>query len=306
MSEDSTALAGVEAVSDPEETEEATNEVETEGQSETETENQDDSGEGEGEQEEAEEIEFDFGGNKLKVPKDSIPPEVAEQLDKFTKGTWSDYTRKSQEAAERSKSLEAKEQAVERLFNMNGEVLQTFSRGLAVQNELQQLRNIDLNALWQSDRDQARRVSDLISQKQAELQSIANTVGQKEQELTRAQQAELARRMDEGKQATERMQKGFSQKAPEVVDYVVKSYGMSKEEAETWPLNPRMAVMAYKAMLFDRMQTNVKPKPAPKVAQADPVRPMKAKGSATASKDPDKMSVDEWMKWRNSQLRKRG
>lgn len=309
MSDDSTAREGVEAAEDSEETQAAEVAEDQEAEAQTDDETDENDGDEDGEQEEEkEEIEFDFGGNKLRVAKDSIPPEVAEQLDKFTKGTWSDYTRKSQDIAERSKALEARESAVEKLATLNGETLQTYSKGLQLKAELEQLSQIDLNALWQSDPDQARRVSDAISRKQAEFQSTVNQVAQKEAELTQAQQAELARRMDEGKQLMERRVKGWSEKVPEVLDYVVKAYGMSKEEAETWPLNPKTAEMAYKAMMFDRMQATAK-KPAPKQAKAEPVKPMKAKGAATKGnldlvKDADKMSADEWMRRRNAQLAK--
>lgn len=311
MTVESTAREGVEAADDIETLAEIEavegEETEVEEGAETEAEGQDGEGDEDGEQQEtAEEIEFDFGGNKLKVPKGSIPEEVAEQLDKFTKGTWSDYTRKSQEIAETKKSLEARAGAVEKLVNLNGEALQTYSRGLQLRGELEQLQSIDLNALWQSDPDRARRVSDTLAQKQAEFQSIVSKVAQTEQQLTQTQQAEMARLADEGKQYMERRIKGWSEKVPDVIDYVVKNYGMTKEEAETWPLNPKTAEMAWKAMQFDRMQAQAKPKPAPKAAPAAPVKPMKAKGAATAQKDPDKMSVEEWVKWRESQVRKRG
>lgn len=303
MDTDSTAPTGVEADTDADETAAAvaaTEESQTdENQTDDEAEGQDDGGE------EAEEIEFDFGGNKLKVPKGAIPEEIASQLDKFTKGTWSDYTRKSQEVAERTKSIEAREGVVEKLSTMSGELLQTFSRGLALKDELSQLQNIDLSRLWQSEPDQARRVSDAISQKQAELSRIANTVSSKEQELNKAQQSEVARRMDEGKQVLERKIKGFSEKAKDVVAYAVKC-GIPETEAHTWPLNPIVTEAFHKAMLYDRMQAAAKPKPAPTQAPSEPVKPLKARGAASASKDPDKMSPDEWLVWRNNQLRKQG
>jgi mRNA degradation ribonuclease J1/J2 len=303
MSEDSTALAGVEAVADSEETEQATNETETEGLADTEAENQEDSGEdGENQEEQPEEIEFDFGGNKLKVPKGAIPEEVAAQLDKFTKGTWSDYTRKSQEIAESRKALEAQKGAVERLQTLNGEALETFAQGLAVQKELAQLSQIDLTSMWQSQdpavRDRARMISDAIAQKQAQLQSIARTVSQTEQELSKQQAAEMARLEEEGKQVLERRVKGFSQKAPEVVAYAIKS-GIPEADAQKWAQNPTVTEFAYKAMLYDRMQANVKPKPAPnKAASAEPivpVKPMKGSGGPV-QKNPKDMSVAEMRK----------
>lgn len=301
--EDSTVPAGeVEAVQDADETKAAAPETEAQD-----TDADPEEGEGDGEEKEgvAEEVEFDFGGNKFKVAKGSIPDDLAAELDKFTKGTWSDYTRKSQEVAETRKSLEARERAVEKLATVNGEVLNIYSRGQGVKAELEQLQQVDLNRLWQSDPDQARQVSDRLAAKQAEFQNIVSALNAKEAEASQATQAEMARRADEGKQLIERRVKGFTEKVPEVIDYVVKTYGIPKEAAERdWPLNPATAEMAYKAMMFDRMQAANK-KPSPKAAPAAPVTPMKAKGNANATKDPDKMSPEEWVRWRESQLRKK-
>lgn len=252
-------------------------------------EGQSEGGEPEGESEEIEEIELNFGGDKLRVPKSAIPQEVAEKISEFSKNLEAGVTKKFQEVAETRKSLEAREKAVEKLFSLNGEALQSYSKGLAIRSELEQLSQVDLNAMWQSDPDQARRISDTISRKQAEFQSVVAQVAQKETELTQAQQAELARRADEGRQLIEKRVKGF--KESEVVDYVVKTYGMTREQAETWPLNPMTAEMAHKAMLYDRMQTA---KPAPK--QAAPVVPMKAKGNSTVV-DVSKLSGADMAKY---------
>lgn len=254
------------------------------------------------EPEEVEEIEFDFGGQKLRVPKDSVPEEIAERLDQFTKGTWAEYTKKSQAIAEKSKSLEQQAAAIEQMTSLHDETLQAYSKGLAIKQELEQLNAIDVNELWQSDPDQARRVSDAIAQKQAAFNNAYQEVNQKELALNETKQAELARRFTEGKQLVEKRLKGFEKKAPEVVDYVVKNYGYTKEQAETWPLNPAGAEMAYKAMLFDRLQSKAKKQVKPKPATAKPVKAIRGKGGV-ASKDPAKMSPEEYRKWRLNDLK---
>lgn len=264
----------------------------------------------EGDEEEVEEVEFDFGGEKLRLPKGSIPDELVERVSSFTKGTWADYTKRSQELAERHKSVEAQESAIGKLAGLQGETLQLYSQGLALRSEIEQLQAQDLNALWQSNPDQARRVSDRLSQKSAHFSSIVQQVAQREADLSNAQAQERQRRVDEGKAQMERRIKGFSQKADEVVEYVTKTYGFTPEEAQTWPLNPRTAEMAYKAMLWDRAQAQARSKSrAVEPAPSAPVRPIKGKGGQTARldlvADADKMSADDWMKRRNAQLAKR-
>lgn len=245
----------------------------------------------EGEQEEAEEeIELNFGGDKLRVPKSAIPDEVAQKVSEFSKNLEAGYTKKFQAIAERDKSLEAREKAVEKLTNLNGETLQIYSRGLQLKTELEQLSQVDLNALWLSDPDQARRVSDAISQKRAEFSNVVTAVNQKETELTQAQQAELVRRKDEGRQAVEKRIQNFSEK--DLVEYAVQK-GIPEKDVGDWALNPVIAEMAWNSMMFERMQAKAKAKPKPAAQPTAPVKPMRTKGAATAAKDISKMSAAE-------------
>ena len=246
---------------------------------------------GEGDQE-PELREFDFGGNKFTVPKDAIPDELAAEIEKFTKGTWSDYTRKSQDVAEQKRALEAEKIAVEKLAKLNGDALYSFSKGLQLKNEIEQLQRVNLDQLWQSDPDRARRVSDQLALKQAEFQRTVQDVQAKEAELTTAQMQEMQRQMEEGRKHVERYVKGFEQKVPEVVEYVTKTYGMTKEQAESWPLNPATAAMAYKAMMYDRMQASASTKKPAGKAEVKPVVPQKGKGGV-AVKDAARGSVED-------------
>lgn len=292
MTDESTAREGVEQEARVPTTEQPDHETPAEAQAEPEG-NAVEGLEAEGAEEAVEDVEFDFGGNKFKVKKGAIPDDIAAELDKFTKGTWSDYTKKSQANAEAAKSLQAREQAVEKMASLNGEMLATYSKGLQVKAEIEQLSQVDLSALWQSNPDQARRVSDRLSQQQAELQRIASDVSQKETAFTQAQQAEQARRAAENEALLERRIKGFAQKVPEIVDYVHSQYGIPKEHAASvWKLDPVTAELAHKAMLYDRMQAKAQ-KPATPAA-ATPVKPLPGgKGGRNPTNDLAKMSPRE-------------
>ena len=98
----------------------------------------------------------------------------------------------------------------------------------------------------------------------------------------------------------ERRVKGFSEKAKDVVAYAIKS-GIEEREAGRWSLNPIVTEMAYKAMMYDRAQASAK-KPKTVTASAVPISPLKTKGKTTATTDPEKMSTEQWVKWRNRQI----
>lgn len=303
MTDESTAPEGVETDEHAQAPAEVPEVDET--AAETDIDQDDDAPESEGEgDEQPEEIEFDFGGNKLRVPKGSVPEELAAKIDDFVKGTWSSATKRSQEVAERAKALEARERAVETLSTMSDDVLDTFTQAKQVKRELDQLEKVDINALWQSDPDRARRVSDAISQKRAEFEGLVKQVGQKEAALTEAQSKERARQVEFGRAEAEKIVKGFAEKVPAVVDYVSNRFGLPKDALERdWPLNHATAVMAYESMLYRQMQAQAK-KPASKPAAAAPVKPVAAGRSGREVKDIAKMSMTEYAEYMNRQERK--
>lgn len=247
--------------------------------------------------EEPEEYELEYGGNKFRVPKAGLTEDVHAKLDQFLKGSQADYTRKTQEVAEQRKAVEARASAVDQLSGMSDELLVEFSKGRHLRDEIEQLQGVDLNELWQSNPDQARRVSDALSAKQAEFQKTIAKINETEGSVKQAQAAETARIAERGKVEVEKYVKGFNERVPDVVAYVADNYGIPKEVAERdWPLNPATAAMAYKAMMYDRMQAKAARKPT--AAKAAPLKPIKGKGSG-AKPDPDKQSIDDWMRERN-------
>ena len=66
---------------------------------------------------------------------------------------------------------------------------------------------------------------------------------------------------------------------------------------------PMFGKVLHKAELYDQLvaKTQGKPKPAPQEAPVTRITATKA----TANKDPDKMSVDEWKRWREAQVKRR-
>jgi len=259
--------------------------------------------------EEPEEIELDYGGNKFRVAKDALPEEVATKLDEFLKGSWRSHTEKSMEVAEQRKALEAQERAVQNLGSLQGEMLEKFSHGQSVKKELQELKQIDLPALWTSNPDEARQVSDYISAKEAELNAVAGEVSQHEQQLRQAQAEEFARRSEEGKKLVLSRIPDFPAREAEVIDYAIQSYGVSEADAKNWGANPVATEAMYKAMMYDRSQEAAKKAAKPKPADAKPVKPVKGKTPGRPKldlvKDADKMSADEWLAKRNQQLKQR-
>ena len=252
--------------------------------------------------------EYDFGGKKFKVNRDALSDEDSEQFEAYGKGLQSDYTKKTQDLSEARKHIEAREASAEKLLSLQGDTLDIYSKGLAIRQELAQLNNIDLNQLWQSNPDQARQVSDAISQKKAEFNATVQQVSAREGQMDQARQADQYARAEQGEKAVNARIPGFTAKVGEVIDYYCKEYGVDKKAAEqAWRSDPVTSELAYKAMMFDKMKANVKKGSKVQPTPATESKPVHGKGGRHKSAIPsDKDSTDVWLKKRNAQLRKQG
>ena len=308
---DSTSTVGIEAETEVNAEESHTETIETDV--EDSEENLDESGEGytdddeDADEDVPEYREYYFGGKKFKVNKDALSDEQAEQFESYGKGLQSDYTKKTQELAEQRKHIEAREQSAEKLLSLQGDTLDIYSQGLAIRQELAQLNEIDLNQLWQSNPDQARQVSDAISQKTKEFNATVQQVSAKEGEMAHTQQADRQAREIEGEKTLNARIPQFTEKVGEVIDYFCKTYGADKKATEAgWRSDPVVTELAYKAMMFDKMKAKVKKGSKVSPATATESKPVKGKGGRHKSNTPtDKDSAKDWLAKRNAQIRKR-
>lgn len=264
---------------------EAANPVENEQEFEAEN----DGGDGE----QPEEVEIDFAGRKERFRLDGQVKDVAEKVQNFVKSVQGDYTRKTQEIAETAKSLKTREENVQRLASLNGEALAEYSKGVSIRAELAELEKIDLSALWQSDPDQARRVSDAVSQRRAAFQQTVSRLNAVETQARQAEEAEMGRKRAEARAEIEKVAPGFEREVPEIAEYVERAYGIPKDHAlKVWDLDPATALMARKAMLYDRMQkASSKATQAAPAKEAKPVPATAAKGGAQGPSNPQNMTT---------------
>lgn len=237
---------------------------------------------GEGDGDEVEEIELNFGGEKFSVPKGASVEEVAPRLSEFAKNLEAGYTKKFQEVSDIRKETEAAQASVKRMQELSGEALSRFADGLSLQREIGELEQINMDQLWQSNPDQARRVTDEIARKRAALQKTVAEVSKAEAEAAETQKADIARRVQEGKAKIERMSPGFEKDLPDVIAYAAENLGVDKAAAEAeYALNPAMAIAVRESMLYRRMKAAQQTQGAGKqkpVKAPVPSKPLKGKG----------------------------
>jgi hypothetical protein len=268
---------------------------------------QDDGAEGADEQDEAkpeeiEEIELSFGAKTLKVAKSAIPDDVRAELEDFTRNIQGDYTRKTQEVAEQRKEVELQRELYGKLQTLGGEARTAFYAGEALLKELQQLEQIDLRQLRQSNPDQARWISDEIAIKRGEFNRQVNAVSHYEQAMTAEEQRAVATLAEAGRARIAKTVRGFDQAAErQMIEYAVKA-GISEQDAQKWPLNPITAEFAWKAMQYDKLHASTKAATAAKhnAAPSAPVRAVSGKSTGASVKSPEQMSDDEYYRWEMS------
>ena len=304
---DSIAEQGVEEtdVAYQEETVEEPESIPEPGTEEAEAEDQDpEKGEEEEDSEEEpeaefEEIEFDFGGKKLAVSKGENVEAVAGELQEYAKSLEAGFTQKTQAIAEQRKSLEAQTEAIQTLSNLNGEAFDLYTKANAARQELAQYDQVNWQELWDTEPDRARQLSDKQQWLHSEVGNLERQFQQKNEAMSHEQAKQKDRFMEEGRKMLNSKIPGFESKAAELVNYVVETYGVPRERAEEYALNPQGTEMAYKAMMFDKMNTKVKTAQKPKVKPAVAVPASKTR-TKNSRKPLHEMSMAEYVKARES------
>lgn len=249
-------------------------------------------------EDETEEVER--GGVKYRIPK-ALKDDLLRQ---------DDYTRKTQALAEERRAWESERaKAVE-----NNEAIEAAKFDLrAVQSRIN-----DLSALSESDwmqiramdqRDGTNRYDQLqremlsLPRKESELKT---TLDAKVKEVAQSQQEILAKRASEGHAILQRDIPGWGPElGAKLVDFVKSEYGITEEKHGDAFMDPAIIKLAHAA--FKAKETERKAKVQGKAAAVAAVRPApQVRSSATPRSGPsERMSTEEWVRQRESQLAKK-
>lgn len=234
--------------------------------------------------------EVDYEGEKFKVPaklKDALLRQA-------------DYTRKTQEVAEVRRQAEAERQLFEQQKQFHFANMQEVARVIAIDQQLQQYAAINWDQLENSDPVQAMKLQRQFRELQAQKAQAETTVAQRHSAMQQAQQQEAAMRLNEGQRVLKRE---IPEWGPELA-LKLKEFGL-KEGLSAKKINsmddPSDVLSLYARFQLSEMKAKATKKP--QQVQTKPVTKIQAV-KATANRDPDKMGADEWLKWRNSQLKK--
>lgn len=239
---------------------------------------------------EPEDEEIEYEGEKFKVP--------AKLKDAFLRQA--DYTRKTQEAAEIKRQAETQVEAVKQREAFIQQNVAEVARIHAIDAELMQFQNVNWDQLWDSDPVQAGKLNQRAQMLQAQRAQTEQVLTQRQAQFQQWQQQQAAMRMQEGQRVLQREIPNWGTEVQsQLLDYAQKT-GWSASEIQN--ITPRQVVALYRDLQFTKIREKATQKP--KVVQEKPVTRIAAT-KAAATKDPDKMSTEEWAKWRQAQLKKR-
>ena len=248
------------------------------------------------EPDEDEELELD-DDLKLKVPK-SQAQKVREALLRQA-----DYTKKTQELADRRKAFEAEQN---QLASATQAELNTYAVAQSVAAQLQQYQNVDWKAWSESDPFEAQTAFMQFQQlKDAHAQAMGQLQQLRGQRLSHAQQ-ETAKRIEQGRQELAKHIPGWNDDLrAKLIGYAAEQ-GFSQDELSDLEADPRVARVLHAA--FEGSQAKRKATAANKHLQAQQVQPAASVGAKAIPPRglSDKLPTDEWIRRRNEQLRKRG
>jgi len=172
----------------------------------------------------------------------------------------------------------------------------------AIDQQIEQYNALNWDELYQQDVGQASALDRQKRELESQRQNTINRLNENQAKTLANQRAEHARIVEEGQKV---LKKEIDNWTPELAQTIA-AYGISQglnEQAVASITDPVHVKLIDKARRYDELVAKQKaamPKAEP------PKSAVKVKGKrASATKDPDKMSVEEWTKMRNKQVEKR-
>jgi len=236
----------------------------------------------------SEEIEYE--GEKYKVPKNLKEAFLRHQ----------DYTRKTQEVAEQRRAFEQQQAQEKEHIQRQRQHIQDYAQIHALDMQIKQFEGVDWQKIIEADPVEAMKLDRQYRTLAEMRQGIATRIQQVEAQEAFSQQQHVAKLIEEGREVLKREIPNWSEQTQKSVSEYAISFGFKPEEVAQ-VIDPRHVKVLHKAGRL--AATVVRPQPRKASSAPPPIQPVGAR--ATPVTDPDKMSADEWLKWRNSQLKKR-
>lgn len=239
---------------------------------------------------EFEEVEYE--GKRYALPKE-LKDAILRQ---------SDYTRKTQELAQQREQSAAEIATEKARIEADRANFQAAARLVALDDRLQQFANVDWQALSQSDPVAAQQQFFQYQQLKDARGGLVAQIQQHESQRALQEREAIARAMQQANEVLGREIKGWSPEVAKELRAVAKSLGADDKSVDSIR-EPWVVRALYAQKVLSEMTAKAQAKPPPPPATV--VKTVTG-GAQRAAVDPDKMTPEQFAKWRNADLRKRG
>lgn len=247
----------------------------------------------------AEDEEIELDDLKLKVPKDQAQ-KVREALLRQA-----DYTRKTQELAEARKAVQAERETVQQASQAE---VAAHAQVVAIDQQLAAFQNVDWDAWEEQDPFAAQKGLRQLHQLEAARNHAAQQFVELRQQRTDQMQQISAKRLQESAAALADPKTGIKGWSPDyaakLLDAGVREYGFERSEIEAFE-DHRMVRVLDDAAKWRAHEKSQKKAQGHIAAQAVKPAAKVGGGSSPPAGLDDRLSIDEWQKRRNEQVRKR-
>ena len=238
--------------------------------------------------------DVDFEGQKYRVPK-VLKDALLRQAD---------YTRKTQEVAEHRKAIEADRQRLHNDGRQLQENLVAVGELGALNRTVQDFETYDWQAYTQQDPVRAQQDWIAYQQIKEQRQSVLSRLQETIQAQTLEEQRASAKALEEGRAVLAKEIPGFGAEMEGKLADFATQFQFSRDDVLQAVADPRqfkilrLAQLGYEA---ERAKAAVK-----QIKASQQVKPVpRVSGNAPAARDPRRMTTEEWMAHRTSELAKR-
>ena len=256
-----------------------------------------------------------FVDNELSLP-DGLPDEVYTKLEEINSSLNKGVTSKFQEAAALRRQIEAEREQVTEWRKQQESVISKNRQIAALELQLEQYGDVKPEdferALNQApDEDTRQRIRDIrmnVWESRNRLEQL-RAEAEKTISAEKSKQAEIEARWTEiGNNVMKQAIKDWGPQKAELVSKTMRDYGVGQTTPEldraaiyAASFHPAVTRAFHDAALYRQALSKATNAPA----DTTPVQPVqKVGGQAKSAKDPDKMSTEDWMKWRDADLKK--
>lgn len=234
-----------------------------------------------------------------------FPDDKIKRFEDFHKNLYTDYQTKTNRISEERQQFEGYKQAQMAELQFRQQLGEEFTELQKVQKDLEPYLKITTDQWKQAAAADEAATSRALAEMNALMARrgvLMETVGSKQNMIKQAESQRMQAILERGQQfLAEKIPDLTAEKKQALVDFGSKSYGFTPEELAN-TIDPRAVMVLHDAYLYRQsLQKAVKEsEPAP----AKPQPAAKVGVSATAQRNPDDMSVEDWVKWREGQIRK--